>query len=138
MSGREWKRGDVGLTYDGLRVFRTDAGWVDEEGDDRSVLESAIRTRGDEAVRPLVVIDPRDADVFHLSDALATALREFADPHPPKPEEPQGLGAVVEDSKGDTWVRIHTGAVPWAHAGRFPQRWADIDVVRVLSEGWSE
>src|SRR5690606_604511 len=82
--------------------------------------------------RPLVVIDPDDVTqtdavlrslkylamnqgVLHLtleqlfgdeqSSLFQAALREFANPTPPKPDEPTGLGAVVEDANGEKWVR---------------------------------
>lgn len=72
---------------------------------------------------------------------LQSALREFADPKPPKPEEPTGLGAVVEDIEGRQWVRFkHYEIKPWSLDGPSAERhhaqfWRDIDVVRVLSEG---
>ena len=63
-----------------------------------------------------------------------------------KPEEPTGLGAVVEDVDGVPWVRTEnraniTGAV-WQSAFHVTQpdkaiqrEYADIAAVRVLSEG---
>lgn len=57
----------------------------------------------------------------------------------PKPDEPQGLGAVVEDAEKRRWVRasIPAGAVfQWTEALSGAVRYyADIEVVRVLSEG---
>ena len=63
---------------------------------------------------------------------------------PPKPAEPTGLGAVVEDAAGDQWVRAgfdHGGRLldNWRLAsgdgvGNW-QPWSRIDAVRVLSEG---
>ena len=57
---------------------------------------------------------------------------------PPKPEEPTGLGAVVEDAEGQRWVRAF-------HHPHETHRWQNrlsgrrtydgIDAVRVLSEG---
>lgn len=74
-----------------------------------------------------------------IEAALAAALREFANPTPPI-EEPAGLGAVVEDEKGDTWVLVDvTGADvkptrQWrAWWGNRP--WSEIAATRVLSEG---
>lgn len=124
------------------------------------------------APRPLVVIDPEDAEQVerlmktiidkapsvvvrhnqggrHIewrAASLAAALREFAAPTPPKPDEPQGLGAVVEDAKGVLWTRNEyktnlTGTV-WISAYHptladesVMREYSDIDVVRVLSEG---
>lgn len=72
-------------------------------------------------------------------------LREFAKP---KPDEPTGLGAVVEDAEGVKWVRLgRPGDDPtaddWRRAGwtsgdeseRVWHFYADIDAVKVLSEG---
>lgn len=117
------------------------------------------------SARPLVVIDPEDRkQVDRLADALIeamckadtgwdkarayevrshmrTALIEFANPTPPKPDEPQGLGAVVEDAAGDRWVLV-TGddEFPWAKvpAGEWQIEcfaWHEFDAVRVVSEG---
>ena len=102
-------------------------------------------------LRRLVVIDPDSReDVERLrdilldsgwsperdADALDDILREFANPKPPKPEEPTGLGAVVEDAEGSKWVRIESRTGWW---WRNPvgqtHRWSDIDAVRILSEG---
>lgn len=74
--------------------------------------------------------------------AMQAALREFANPTPPKPEEPMGLGAVVEDADGDRWVRVNvaTGMQEWRCCdadGEF-RRWVGVDAVRVLSEGVSD
>lgn len=107
--------------------------------------------------RPVAVIDPEDADIVeHLlglvyesdhaltcgsgscnRDTLAAALREFANPTPAI-EEPQGLGAVVEDAEGARWIRADASRMPWV--SRFggnlnQQRWSGLNPVRVLSEG---
>jgi len=111
-------------------------------------------------IRPLIVIDPEDREqVERLShyiaaaecgdgmaplDAVQAALREIADPKPPKPAEPTGwLAAVEEPGRDRRWYR--DGALggsehPWrqyrldgvvAH-----DRWEDLPrTVRVLSEG---
>lgn len=61
---------------------------------------------------------------------------------PPKPPEPTGLGAVVEDADGNTYTRADKGTLPWftthkgGNGGRCDwTRWDDIPAVRVLSEG---
>jgi len=57
---------------------------------------------------------------------------------PPKPAEPTGLGAVVEDEDGSLLVRIHGEAAPppWQVVdGGSLWYWEGIDVARVLSEG---
>lgn len=154
---RQWKPGDV-AHYDGLRVFlvanRTHGlMWVDQEGDERPIPVDAIDGR-------LVVIDPegsrgiaveiaqRVGSALHVmpgSDisagikAVQTVLREFANPAPPKPDEPKGLGAVVEDEHGEKWVFMGQGAEGsiWHRVGHPPRwgQWRDVAAVRVLSEG---
>lgn len=77
-----------------------------------------------------------------ITDSLSAALREFANPKPPKPDEPMGLGAVVEARCGcQAELRrfVRQGDVdpddPWeAHCGWHV--YADLDAVRVLSPGW--
>lgn len=114
-----------------------------------------------ESVRPLVVIDPESSEqVDQLtkavveacyrdgnltvsdngihSDTMQAALREFANPTPPKPEEPQGLGAVVEDANGVPWVRCENAELePHWYARNKMKKFADVAAVRVLSEGWT-
>jgi hypothetical protein len=127
--------------------------WVFSDNSRRRVSESTTR--------PLVVIDPEDRkqverlyalmwrdergevpptadDPIYAEDVqdLTAALREFATPTPPKPDEPQGLGAVVEDAEGERWVRSHPDINPWTRphlSGAYP--FAKIAAVRVLSEG---
>ena len=100
--------------------------------------------------------------IDHLSPAIQTgslvkALRDnyfheiaaqIEEQVRPRPAEPQGLGAVVEDRSGVRWIRLHThGACnDWylvkandytredvSHGGR--RKWHQIDAVLVLSEG---
>ena len=107
---------------------------------------------------PIVVIDPEDAeqvqrlwdiyieqnDVHPTMGGLPAALREFAAPTPPKPDEPQGLGAVVEDAEGALFVRtvlpVEDADVlnkPWSN-GPVRRHWQVVDAVRVLSHGYTE
>ena len=111
------------------------------------------------AARRLVVIDPEsDPDVIRLENALEAqgcrvgmgvqaALREFATPTPPRPDEPTGLGAVVEDADGLKWVSVeemppfgrwYCGVLPDDDCsiadGAF-REWSALSAVRVLSEG---
>ena len=160
MSAREWKPGDVA---------RVRYGAVDEVALVRHrpaachALEFAYVSNGFDMVddlppnadvRPLVVIDPEDAEQVErlwrawtthapdyrlAQDNMQAALREFANPTPPKPPEPQGLGAVVEDRSRERWVRVNTntGTQEWRccdYNGEF-RRWDAIDAAKVLSEG---
>ena len=157
MSEHEWKPGDVAMvplrSGDEISLY-TSEGWVNNR--------FPIPVHDYNGVRPLVVIDPEDrAQVEMLRDlwdgahaeqqghkpsastkgargnALQAALREFADPKPPKPDEPTGLGAVVEDADGLRWVRHADGW--WGSPQQFDTRtWAAIDAVRVLSHGVTE
>lgn len=104
---------------------------------------------------PCVVIDPEDREQVErlwrawttlapehrlAQDNMHAALREFANPKPPKPAEPTGLGAVVEDAEGERYVRRDDSCPPvWVHAtgGSLPRSWKSLDAVRVLSEGVS-
>jgi hypothetical protein len=88
--------------------------------------------------RPLVVIDPEDAEVVNqLADALTqiltehdvyepfrsamqAALREFANPKPPKPEEPT-----------DRSVRVNADGAEWAKVGAW---WVSADIGQVPRE----
>lgn len=100
--------------------------------------------------RPVAVIDPDEETGLEVSrlwgllpdklvsiDQLQDALREFATPKPPKPEEPTGLGAVVESARGNRYVRAGDGWLPETVLGLFrsPIDWGDIAAVKVLSEG---
>jgi len=71
---------------------------------------------------------------------LADALREFASPTPAKPDEPTGLGAVVEDAQGVLWVRVPVtddDSVPWVSApGGTCSPYRDIDAVKVVKDGY--
>ena len=100
-------------------------------------------------VRPLVVLDPERAP-YPLVGSLREQVEGELTPHtsrwlleqieaqtrPPKPPEPQGLGAVVEDAAGGRWVRaaLKSGNSWHKPIGTW-SRYEHIDVVRVLSEG---
>ena len=161
---RAWKPGDVAMAA-GERVIYTD--------NDLSPWTWALtgapahrQDRVEEEARPLVVIDPEDreqvdrlAKAMHesdhiaswhdlhnetrsqIKDAMQAALRSLVEP--PRPEEPTGHMAVIEDRKGDRWVnwrdprRSGHHERPWVntHDSEDARDYADIDVVRVLSEG---
>lgn len=108
----------------------------------------------------LVVIDPEDREVVRrVMDAysevasaglystapkvsveqMQAALRSLL--APPKPQEPTGLGAVVEDAGGVRWTRVESTDLtrnPWYpadDADKQPAEYHTIDAARVLSEG---
>ena len=124
----------------------------------RSPYSSNVYRDAYPSFTPVVVIDPKDREQVErladclmatdpnraIEDNLAAALREFANPTPDapaKPDEPTGLGAVVEDSDGRRWVRARPLSVEHPHVWRWSGIWktyADIDVDCVLSEGVTE
>ena len=99
----------------------------------------------------LIINDPRRvvADLTAAIEATGggavsqnlRALRDQIETQtkPPKPAEPTGLGAVVEDARGRKWVRADIDREPWFSDERTGEdcwrAYADIDAVRVLSEG---
>jgi len=155
---REWKPGDVGLSvewgYRGIYVGSCDIAEHGRGGRACWHNESGFADPATDKRRTLVVIDPEDVvQVARFIDACAfppqswqardvrAALREFANPTPPKPEEPTGLGAVVEDTTGGLWVRLNHEAAtsdPWKPYGSRSHRcaWEKVPAVRVLSEGF--
>lgn len=159
LSAREWKPGDVAMVTlfgEGSRVGIKDThGWaiVNHVGDraysrwhNGSLVQDA---------RPLVVIDPEDREqVARLADffrrlpdplmntiaSMQAALRSLIEPQ--RPDEPTGLGAVVEGADGLVWV--HRGQqyfTPWVLSDRSgiggSKNYSEIDAVKVLSEGIS-
>lgn len=76
-------------------------------------------------------------------EIVAEQFRLFRDPtYRVKPDEPLGLGAVVEDVDYTRWTRVESGEAetrnPWypAHDPSLqPAEWTEIVAVRVLSEG---
>lgn len=94
-------------------------------------------------IRPLVVLDLNEQSYRRVIEVLREkGLDQIADmiaeqTRPPKPDEPTGLGAVVED-EGRRWV--HFGNACWIktvpNANTHMKIWADFTpAVRVLSEG---
>lgn len=120
-----------------VRVFRRTTSWVTG-----TVVRGYLDHSNSEVadVRPLVVLDLGDSAlevVGRLRDlglyGLATSIESQT--RPPKPPEPTGLGAVVEDSEGVRWVRHRTsGGGGWFVDG-IARTYDRIDAVRVLSEG---
>lgn len=97
----------------------------------------------------VVVISPEDreqverlAEVMNYAgwkpsvETMQDALREFANPTPPKPDEPTGLGAVVEDVAGHRWILVFQKGMWQREDDRDVWRlWDAVMAVRVLSEG---
>lgn len=98
----------------------------------------------------VAVIDPEDREQverlasvyfgYHdgpSADDMQAALREFANPTPPKPPRPTGMGAVVIDTDGEGWV--HFGNDCWIkqvpNANLHTECYADIDVVETCTYG---
>jgi hypothetical protein len=124
---RGWKPGDVAvLTFDadydaavGVRRAEND-GWYHSGGFGGG---GAYDTIGGYAARALAGIDPesdgdrarlfsvlRDASGFqHTDEELRSALREFANPTPPKPEEPTDPKARVTDRRDNIWRQLADG-----------------------------
>lgn len=148
-----FKPGDVAMAHS-ERVFMDlsrEWRWVETE---RVCLDQPPY-----GLRPLVVIDPEDREAVerllvayhdhHVAFADVTdmqaALREYANPTPPRPDEPQGLGAVVEDEGGNRWMRHEPDPGrgnrnhAWYPAGYVSDgvrvKWDRITAVRVLSPG---
>lgn len=109
-------------------------------------------------LRRLVVIDPEEAipepaveafrKAWYEADELGmegcrvrvgikALLDEILKPNMPKPDEPIGLGAVVEDTEDDLWVRADDEDLqPWFRVGdAIWLEYSRINAVRVLSEG---
>lgn len=158
LSTREWKPGDVAMVGDDYEQRRA---IVRPRHGANGALEFAYTAGGFDMVggladgwsaRPLVVIDlpngalagwptlidalrrAREATGLHM---IFTGLIEQIEAQTAerKPPEPTGLGAVVEDADGQRWVRFK-GRLDDTWAGdESNSRYADIDAVKVLSEG---
>lgn len=159
MSEREWKPGDVAAVVSQVEGNREVVA-IRGRGEWNAVDSTGLRCHifgQEKTARPLVVIDPEDKSFaekireyldaeadwhgMHEDDTVETlqdALRSLV--APPKPPEPTGLGAVVEDAEGCKWVRVfEAGAeagrdVRWA-SGASREPWSTVAAVRVLSEG---
>lgn len=100
-------------------------------------------------VRPLVVLDLEGFNALALADTFrkmgfGAIARQIEAQTRPAIEEPKGLGAVVEDERGDRWLRVceHMGCNSWAPVvsgsaeveGGKRRYWSSITPVRVLPE----
>lgn len=168
MGAREWVDGDVALVTGPARLISEPGDSVTKRAIRSHDCWYVAKGRGWRdvelsEVRPLLVIDSEDREqVERLCNAIdkafndvridgtgpnstelaQAALRALANPQPPKPDEPTGLGAVVEDSEGSRWIRCWGPGIRMAWIGsRLPDaedEWATYDsiaAVRVLSEG---
>lgn len=127
----------------------------------------AYRYVGNSKARPLVEIDPEDREqVERLVDllrnsggfrgvmgaaaayAVRASLREFANPTPPKPDEPLGHLAIVEDTTGRRWISLRDprdGLTPHDKPWMLTEmdtdefrNYTDIAVTKVIYEGVTE
>lgn len=160
MSAREWKPGDVAVirTAGGDREvvgLRDTNGWAHLRDYETTMRSHSLWSTASqvEVIRPLVVIDPEDREQArdlwaawidagaHMEPGigrLQAALRSLV--APPKPDEPTGLGAVVEDVDGKRYIRTADTdcSTPWSYANNYSDHeWSDVAAVRVLSEGVS-
>lgn len=168
MSGREWKPGDGDIAFiswqsqsgrSGGSAIALRCSRAYDESHWRTQTFGEIADYKVTNFRPLAVIDPEDREqVERLNEAICVAygkanvldgdrvtpmqaaLREFANPKPPKPDEPTGMGAVVEDAYGQRYVglgdRYSTGKLRWKGGrGMKFTSYDHIAAVRVLSEG---
>lgn len=83
-----------------------------------------------------VYIEAPQGGTYAIPAAVITGFEAIS----PKPAEPQGLGAVVEDARGDFWVytglrNAKDGETRLWFRGSLPADYADIAAVKVLSEG---
>lgn len=119
---REWKPGDVGVipfANSEERAIFTRDGWV-------ATGYPRVAVNGYSDVRPLVVIDPENGEAVerlasllwphydsnrlaHLrkAEVTADALREFANPTPPKP--PADVTARITDRRDNIWRLLADG-----------------------------
>lgn len=162
---REWKPGNVALVKFAWQTSREPLvciravqqgapGWLHPGG--LSGFTSDRAPAGPVSVRPLVVLDPEDREqVERLARAVwdrsvgpggvpafQAALRSLLEP--PKPPEPQGLGAVVIAQCGGgnrepvTKVREVGDRRNWVDRDGYWHAWADLRDVETVQEGWSE
>lgn len=153
-----FKPGDVAMAmrHDGSEcraILRADYTW--------RLAEACDNNPPTREFRPLVVIDPESPDDLDgLCKALVEAMYTTGHPasaangvHPataqaalrklasPAPDEPQGLGAVVEDAGGRRWSRVAdmAGNPYWMrlemdgdHVTTVWTGWSGVNAVRVL------
>ena len=156
----DWKPGDVALVEGHVSVMARNGAWQWADGfttiplgpvrrlliidpEDREQVERLIEVMAQAKVWAVI---PQEVDriAAYRADQMQAALRAMLEPpQPPKPEEPLGLGAVVRDADGVSWVRVFPdgGPAKWRRLGAGTNQprsvWSAIDAVEVLSEGWT-
>lgn len=132
---REWKPGDD-LPSGGIRFWfnaralEITLGILKREY--REAYDELLGDIREQVASPVAMISPEDREAVerllsayldnaggvrpydhppHFIDSMQAALREFANPKPPKPDEPQGLGARATDRGGLEWA-ARTGLHP--------------------------
>lgn len=123
-----------------VEEYAAENGLVLIDPDDREQVER-LATIVDEWWSHAPYSDMRKDGDLTTTTAMQAALREFANPTPPKPDEPTGLGAVVEDSTGVQWIRCARRMdYAWQIAGADGSPWVrydEIAAVTVLNGGAS-
>lgn len=114
------------------------AGWIVIDPEDRTQIERAFSLRTRELIESRLRVSIDDQAWAGVVTHLQNALRSLIEP--PKPEEPTGLGAVVEDVNGTKWIRHDSVPIskPWINTDDCSTRlraWSDIAAVKVLSDG---
>lgn len=152
---RDWKPGDVAVVQMGhgpqAAIF-TGKFWAWSDGS--GPYEGVSHCHRNATATPAIVIElpkgclggwdvlvnslvvAREKTGFTMTfDGLIEQIEAQTKVAPPKPDEPTGLGAVVEDEDGLTWVRRHPAGPAWVNGYQRWAAYADIAAVRVLSEG---
>lgn len=129
---REWKPGD--LAYIG-----GDGEFVSFDLKSVVLIDPTSREQVERLAKALY--PDSDGTSLNILVAIFTkALREFANPKPPKPDEPMGLGAVVrDDSSRAVWTAIAAmgGVDRWSCPNGERREWADLPCqITILSPGW--
>jgi hypothetical protein len=69
-------------------------------------------------------------------EIVAEQFRLFKDPnYRAQLDEPEGIGAVVEDANGDLWVRLNETHWYSTASPNNNQTWGELDARKLLSEG---
>lgn len=159
---RAWKPGQIALVragaFDGVVValrsgVPSNMGWA-YTGDDGKYGNCWMSDpEGSRAIRPLFVLDIPNV-VASVDEARSVAKNPRRDAHPdstnahiadqiesqltpPKPAEPTGLGAVVEDINGHLHTRAREHEQPFVGGDGTWRPYSDIAATTIHSHGWS-